>query len=63
MKQINYLNFYKMILKSINNLKKLGKLYIDNLYNINNIVINVLQNGSFCTATAFYVCILTFVEC
>ena len=32
MKQINYLNFYKMILKSINNLKKLGKLYIDNLY-------------------------------
>jgi hypothetical protein len=38
-------------------------LYIDNLYNINNIVINVLQNGAFCTATAFYVCILTFVEC
>ena len=37
-------------------------LYIDNLYNINNIVINVLQNGNFCTATAFYVCILTFVE-
>ena len=37
-------------------------LYIENLNNVNNIIINVLQNGDFCTATAFYVCILTFVE-
>jgi hypothetical protein len=37
-------------------------LYIDNLHNINNINVKVLQNGSFCNAVNYYVCILTFVE-
>jgi hypothetical protein len=38
-------------------------IFINDLLNVTNITINVLQNGSFCTATAFYVCILTFVQC
>ncbi len=38
-------------------------IFIDNLLNVNNAVITVLQNGNFCTATAYYICVLTFVEC
>jgi len=38
-------------------------LYIENLYNINNIKLQVLDNNVISTSDLSYVCILTFVEC
>jgi hypothetical protein len=38
-------------------------LYIENLYNINNITLKVLENDVISTSDISYVCILTFVEC
>ena len=39
-------------------------IFIDNLYNINNINVKVLQNGILTnTIISDYICVLTFVEC
>jgi hypothetical protein len=38
-------------------------IFINNLHNINNINLKVLQNGTLTNATAYYICVLTFVEC
>ena len=38
-------------------------LYIENLYNINKIKLQVLDNNVISTSDISYVCVLTFVEC